>query len=268
MSSIGYWNGKMAWDRADRKSARNPALSYSNSYKAWRLCRLDGHLAYTIVNDDPVPTVSVGDVSLPEGDAGTTDFMFTASLTNPIDQEATVRFMTVNQSAEDETGDGDFTAVDQTVTFPALQTQVTVVVAVNGDETFEGTVTTNGDETFGVTLSEHNNLLPNGDATGTIIDDDEAIQVTGAAVPGAIPEGLPGTIVTSINSVLGTQHTGVGLNLHFDSSQIPPALVDAFTTVFDGGFLTGGPQVLSDIPEIQAAWTPRNLTGFIGATGC
>jgi hypothetical protein len=206
----------------------------------------DNEATGTIVNDDPVPTVSVGDVSLPEGDAGTTDFMFTASLTNPIDQEATVRFMTVNQSAEDETGDGDFTAVDQTVTFAALQTQVTVVVAVNGDETFEGTATTSGDETFAVTLSEHNNLLPNGDATGTITDDDAAIQITGAAVPGAIPEGLPGTIVTSINSVLGTQHTGVGLNLHFDSSQITPALVDAFTTVFDGGFLTGGPQVLSD----------------------
>jgi hypothetical protein len=48
----------MAWDRADRKSARNPALSYSNSYKAWRLCRLDGHLAYTIENEDALPDTS------------------------------------------------------------------------------------------------------------------------------------------------------------------------------------------------------------------
>ena len=32
VSSLGYWNGKMAWDRADGKSARTPALSYSNSY--------------------------------------------------------------------------------------------------------------------------------------------------------------------------------------------------------------------------------------------
>ncbi|GMH64433.1 hypothetical protein TrST_g2498 [Triparma strigata] len=56
MSTLGYWNGMKAWDRADRKSERNPALSYSNSYKAWRLARIDGHLAYTIVNDDPLPT--------------------------------------------------------------------------------------------------------------------------------------------------------------------------------------------------------------------
>ncbi len=57
-SSIGYWNGKMAWDRADGKAARNPSLSYSNSYKSWRIARLDGHLAYTIVNDDALPTTT------------------------------------------------------------------------------------------------------------------------------------------------------------------------------------------------------------------
>ena len=55
LSSPGYWNGKMAWDRVDGKSARSPALSYSNSYKSWRICRLDGHLAYDITCEDEVP---------------------------------------------------------------------------------------------------------------------------------------------------------------------------------------------------------------------
>lgn len=55
LSSIGYWNGRMAWDRADGKSARSPALSYSNSYKSWRICRLDGHLAYDNTCDDLLP---------------------------------------------------------------------------------------------------------------------------------------------------------------------------------------------------------------------
>lgn len=54
-SSLGYWNGKMAWDRADGKSQRSPALSYSNSYSSWRICRLDGHLAYDITCDDDTP---------------------------------------------------------------------------------------------------------------------------------------------------------------------------------------------------------------------
>lgn len=55
MSSPGYWNGKPAWDRADGKSERNPSLSYSNSYRSWRISRLDGHLAYHITCDDELP---------------------------------------------------------------------------------------------------------------------------------------------------------------------------------------------------------------------
>ncbi|MEX1230056.1 MAG: nucleoside monophosphate kinase [Planctomycetaceae bacterium] len=55
ISSLGYWNGKMAWDRADGKAARNPALSYSNSYRSWRISRLDGHLAYEITCEDELP---------------------------------------------------------------------------------------------------------------------------------------------------------------------------------------------------------------------
>lgn len=55
LSSIGYWNGKRAWDRADGKAARSPALSYSNSYRSWRISRLDGHLAYDITCEDELP---------------------------------------------------------------------------------------------------------------------------------------------------------------------------------------------------------------------
>ena len=55
LSSLGYWNGKPAWDRADGKAARSPAISYSNSYKSWRISRLDGHLAYEITCDDALP---------------------------------------------------------------------------------------------------------------------------------------------------------------------------------------------------------------------
>ena len=55
VSSPGFWNGKPAWDRADGKSARSPSLSYSNSYRSWRISRLDRHLAYHIVCDDVLP---------------------------------------------------------------------------------------------------------------------------------------------------------------------------------------------------------------------
>ncbi|MBT5705400.1 nucleoside monophosphate kinase [bacterium] len=55
VSSLGYWNGKLAWDRADGQSARSPSLSYSNTYKSWRICRLDGHLAYEMTCEDELP---------------------------------------------------------------------------------------------------------------------------------------------------------------------------------------------------------------------
>lgn len=55
VSSIGNWNGKRAWDRADGKSARSPSLSYSNSYTSWRISRLDGHLAYHITCEYELP---------------------------------------------------------------------------------------------------------------------------------------------------------------------------------------------------------------------
>jgi UMP-CMP kinase len=55
LSSTGYWNGKMAWDRADGAAARSPSLSYSNTYQSWRISRLDGHLAYEITCEDDLP---------------------------------------------------------------------------------------------------------------------------------------------------------------------------------------------------------------------
>lgn len=55
VSTLGYWNGKLAWDRADGKCERSPALSYSNSYTSWRICRRDGHLAYDITCEDELP---------------------------------------------------------------------------------------------------------------------------------------------------------------------------------------------------------------------
>lgn len=55
VSRQGYWNGRLAWDRADGRSERSPALSYSNTYRSWRICRLDGHLAYHVTCEDDMP---------------------------------------------------------------------------------------------------------------------------------------------------------------------------------------------------------------------
>ncbi len=59
VSSLGYWNGKMAWDRADGKCERSPSLSYSNSYKSWRIARMDGHLAYHTTCETDLPPTDI-----------------------------------------------------------------------------------------------------------------------------------------------------------------------------------------------------------------
>lgn len=59
LSELGYWNGKMAWDRADGKCERNPSISWSQTYKSWRIARLDGHLAYHYDSEDDLPPTDV-----------------------------------------------------------------------------------------------------------------------------------------------------------------------------------------------------------------
>lgn len=55
VSAAGYWNHKMAWDRADGRASRSPAISYSHTYRSWRISRLDGHLAYHVTCEDDLP---------------------------------------------------------------------------------------------------------------------------------------------------------------------------------------------------------------------
>ena len=59
VSSTGYWNGKMAWDRADGKCERSPSISYSNTYRSWRIARLDGHLAYHYDGEEELPRTDI-----------------------------------------------------------------------------------------------------------------------------------------------------------------------------------------------------------------
>src|SRR5207249_4759706 len=56
----------------------------------------DGQGAGTITNDDPVPTLSIGDVSRAEGNAGTTAFTFTLSLSAVSGQTVTVDYATAD----------------------------------------------------------------------------------------------------------------------------------------------------------------------------
>jgi uncharacterized repeat protein (TIGR01451 family) len=119
----------------------------------------------TIENDDGAATLAINDVSMAEGNAGTTAFTFTVTKSNT-DEAATVDFATANDTA---TAPGDYAAVNGTLNFAAGDATKTITVAVNGDTAFEL------NETFLVNLSNAvGATLADNQGQGTIQNDDSA----------------------------------------------------------------------------------------------
>src|SRR5262245_13465207 len=81
------------------------------------------------------PALSISDVSLAEGHAGRTAFVFTVSLSEACSREVSVKYGTANGSAK--TGNGDFVGKSGTLTLRPGETTKTVTVWVNGDTRWE-----------------------------------------------------------------------------------------------------------------------------------
>ena len=102
----------------------------------------DGQGVVTITDDEP--RVTINDVSRNEGNGGTTQFIFTVTMSPPADSNITVNFVTANGSA---TSIDDYIAASGSLVFAAGQTVKTVSVSVKGDKKREAW------ETFYVHLS-------------------------------------------------------------------------------------------------------------------
>jgi hypothetical protein len=126
---------------------------------------LDGQGIGTILDDDATPTLSIGDVTLAEGDvSGTKDFVFTVTLSAASNLPVTFKAQTVDGTA---LAGSDYTALTQTLTIPAGQTSATFTVKVAQDSSFEP------DENFTVQLSDVTNAtVTDGTGLGTITNDD------------------------------------------------------------------------------------------------
>jgi len=121
----------------------------------------------TITNDDTAPTFAINDVTLAEGNAGTTAFIFTVTKTGATELSATVQAATADGTA---TAPSDYTAVPlTTLTFAAGVATQTFTVNVNGDTVNEP------NETFLVNLTNPTNgTIADNQGVGTIINDDAA----------------------------------------------------------------------------------------------
>jgi uncharacterized repeat protein (TIGR01451 family) len=140
-----------------------------------------GHAVGTIVNDDAPPVLSVGNISLLEGNSGTTNAVFTVQLFSPSGYPVTVSYQTADGTA---VAGNDYIARFGTLTFAPGTTSQTIAVPVIGDTQFEP------DESFLLVLSNPvHATLGNDHAVCTIINDDPAPQIS---INGVSVTELPG----------------------------------------------------------------------------
>ncbi len=143
----------------------------------------------TIVNDDAVPSLSINDASVTEGNSGTVNANFTVTLSAASGQTVTVNYATANATA---TAGSDYSSASGTLTFNPGETTKPVAVTVNGDTTFET------DETFALNLTAPGNVtIADGQGVGTIINDDT--QPTIAINDVSQSEGNSGTTSFTFN---------------------------------------------------------------------
>jgi hypothetical protein len=137
----------------------------------------DGTGVGTIINDDILPELSIGDASEFEGDGGTTALVFAVSLSSPSASAVTVKYATANGSAVSQGRNSDFSRVRGTLTFEPGELLKTITVPVNGDTLPEA------DETLFVNLSSPDGAaIIDGQGLGTIRNDDGiALRLAGAA---------------------------------------------------------------------------------------
>ncbi|MDP1748666.1 MAG: Calx-beta domain-containing protein [Reyranella sp.] len=130
-----------------------------------------------VVNGDgappPVlPTLSIDDASIGEGNSGTVQLTFTVKLSQAATGPVTVQYSTADGTA---TAGADYTARSGTLTFATGETSKTITVPVLGDTAVEA------NEAFTLALSGASGAtIADGSAIGTVTNDDVAPPATGS----------------------------------------------------------------------------------------
>ncbi|MFL6209445.1 MAG: Calx-beta domain-containing protein [Pyrinomonadaceae bacterium] len=198
--------------------------------------------ANTTYDFEPLPRLSINDVTLAEGNAGQTAFTFNVTLSSASDQTVTVDYATADNTAS---APSDYTAIPTTtLTFDPGQTSKQVTVQVNGDFTLEP------DETFFVNLSNvnANATILDGQGIGTIQNDDVAM----------VGISISDTFVAEPTS--GTSTATFTVSLSAPSTQT--VTVDYATA--DGSAVAPGDYTA--IPTMQLSFMPGQVTKTINVT--
>ena len=142
------------------------------------------------------PSLSINDVTVTEGNTGSTNATFTVTLSSASGSPVSVDFFTSNGTGAEP---GDYTAVNGTLNFAPGQVTRTITVPVNGDTSPEP------NETFFVNLSNATNAdIADGQGLGTITDDDSATTPTLSINDVAVTEGNSGSTSASFTVTLSS----------------------------------------------------------------
>ncbi|MBD7923830.1 putative Ig domain-containing protein [Xanthomonas bonasiae] len=175
----------------------------------------------TIVNDDAQPTLSIDDVSVNEGNSGTTTATFTVSLSAASGQTVSVNYASADGTA---TAGSDYVARSGTLTFAPGTTAQGVAITVNGDTAVEP------NETFSVDLSGASNAgIARPTGTGTILNDDAVVTVGPASLPSA-------TAASAYNQTLTASGGTAPYSFVVSAGALPAGL-----TLSAAGVLSGTP---------------------------
>jgi hypothetical protein len=133
------------------------------------------------VRPAPKPSLSIGDVTVNEGNSGTTAMSFPVTLSKASSQTVSVSYATANGSA---TTPADYASATGTLTFAPGETSKAIAVSVVADVAIEP------DETLTVALSSPvDATIADGSATGTIKNEDTQVPVVSGSYKGQLPSG-------------------------------------------------------------------------------
>jgi hypothetical protein len=125
--------------------------------------------SYLLTSATVRPSLTVGDVTIVEGNTGTRAATFTVTLSAASTQPVTVAYATADGTA---TAGSDYRATSGTLTFAPGQTSQTITVLVNGDRAGEA------NETFFVNLASPTNAtIAGGRGVGAIADDEPRVSI-------------------------------------------------------------------------------------------
>ncbi|OLE58262.1 MAG: hypothetical protein AUI36_13750 [Cyanobacteria bacterium 13_1_40CM_2_61_4] len=179
----------------------------------------------TISNDDAVPSISINDVSVLEGNSGTRNAIFVVTLTAPSAQTVTVDYHTSDVTA---TAGSDYIAKSGTLTFPPGTTTRNDTVLVYGDTVVEP------DETFYMNLQNPVNAnFLRFRGTCTILNDDSVTTAgsiqgmkwhdrNGNGVKDVSEEALAGWQICAISSAHDTLKTLTDAGGNYSFTNVAP----------------------------------------------